>query len=73
MAWIPFSSSGAINRSGRWGLRRKKGKLHMKKRIESKFLAYSRIEVEEICKKAKLNLLSFSTRDVFFFAQITGD
>jgi len=27
----------------------------MKKRIESKFLAYSRIEVEEICKKAKLN------------------
>lgn len=39
--------------------------------FESKFLAYSRIEVEEMCKNAKLNLLIFSTRDVFFIAQMT--
>jgi 2-polyprenyl-3-methyl-5-hydroxy-6-metoxy-1,4-benzoquinol methylase len=39
--------------------------------FESKFLAYSRLEIEEICKKTGLNLKNFLTMDVFFIAQMT--
>jgi len=41
--------------------------------FESRFIAYSRPEIEEICEMAKLNLIRFSTRDVFFFVQISRD
>ena len=40
-------------------------------RFESKFIAYSRSEVEGICETAGLKLADFSTRDAFFFAKIT--
>jgi len=41
--------------------------------FESRFLAYSRIEVEEMCKKAGFSLMVFSTEGVFFIAQMTPE
>lgn len=39
-------------------------------RFESKYLAYSKSEFENICHRAGLRLLAFESRDVFFIAKL---